>query len=215
MNRRIRVLIADDHPLFREGLRSSLGSHLECELVGEAVDGEEVVEAAMRLRPDVVLMDLHMPVCDGVTATRRIQQADPSINVLVVTMDEGDASLLAAIRAGARGYLVKGDTADAVWRSIVAVAHGEVILGAVVANRLAELLDPAARLQPSITFPDLTERERETLRLIGRGLRNAQIAAQLHVSPKTVRNYVTRILAKLMVTSRTEAVILARDAGLL
>lgn len=215
MNRRIRVLIADDHPLFREGLRSSLSSHPECELIGEAIDGGEVVEAALDLRPDVVLMDLHMPVSDGITATRRILQADPSIRVLVVTMDEEDASLLAAIRAGARGYLVKGDTAETVWRSIVAAAHGEVILGADVADRLAAFLDPAAQLQSSSAFPDLTDRERETLRLIGRGLRNAQIAAQLNVTPKTVRNYVTRVLAKLMVTSRTEAVGLAREAGLL
>lgn len=215
MSRRIRVLVADDHPLFREGLRSSLAAYPECELLGEAVDGEEAVRLALSVKPDVLLMDLHMPVCDGITATRRILEVDQSIRILVVTMDEEDASLLSAIRSGARGYLVKGDTADTVWRSIVAVAHGEVILGTDVANRLAALVAASPPSPPVLAFPELTDRERETLRLIGRGLRNAQIAAQLHVTPKTVRNYVTRIFAKLMVTSRTEAVILARDAGLL
>ncbi len=214
MGERIRVLIADDHPLFREGLRSSLASHPDCELVGEAEDGLQAVEAARRLQPDVVLMDLRMPLCDGVTATRRIVEQDPAVRVLALTMHEDDASVLSVIQAGARGYLVKGDTADSVLRAIVAVAHGEVLLGADVADRMKTLLDGAAHSVATAQFPELTARERETLRLIGRGLRNAQIAGHMHVTEKSVRNYVTRIFAKLVVSSRAEAVIRAREGGL-
>lgn len=214
MNGSIRVLVADDHPLFREGLRASLASHSETELVGEAEDGVQAIEAALRLKPDVVLMDIRMPVCDGVTATRRILEQDPAIRVLALTMHDDDSYLLSAIRAGARGYVVKGETADAVLRAIVAVAHGEVLLGGDVADRLAALLDGSGGSVSPAAFPDLTDRERETLRLIGRGFRNAQIAAQMHITQKTVRNYVTRIFAKLTVSSRVEAVIRARDAGL-
>lgn len=214
MNGTIKVLVADDHPLFREGLRASLASHPGTELIGEAEDGMQAIEAALRLKPDVVLMDIRMPVCDGVTATRRILEQDPAIRVLALTMHDDDSYLLSAIRAGARGYVVKGETADAVLRAIEAVAHGEVLLGADVADRLAALLDGSGSPVSPAAFPDLTDRERETLRLIGRGFRNAQIAAQMHVTQKTVRNYVTRIFAKLMVSSRVEAVIRARDAGL-
>lgn len=214
MSARIRVVIADDHPLFRDGLRASLESNPELELVGEATDGLQAVEFARRLHPDVLLIDLQMPVCDGVSATRQIAEEAPSVRVLVVTMHEDDASLLSAIRAGARGYLLKGDTAEAVSRAIVAVAHGEAIFGANVADRLGGFVSPRAGSPSADVFPELTDREREALRLIGRGLRNAQIAAQMHVTQKTVRNYVTRIFAKLMVTSRAEAIIRARDAGL-
>ena len=210
----IRVLVADDHPLFREGLRSSLASYAETELVGEVEDGGLAIEAALRLKPDVVLMDIRMPVCDGVTATRRILEKEPAIRVLALTMHEDDAALLSAIRAGARGYVVKGDTADAVLRAIVAVAHGEVLIGKAMADRMSALLDGSQSRLPAAAFPELTDREREALRLIGRGLRNAQIATQMHVTQKTVRNYVTRIFAKLMVSNRVEAVIRARDAGL-
>lgn len=210
----IRVLIADDHPLFREGLGASLSSNPETELVGEAEDGEQAIEAALHLKPDVVLMDIQMPVCDGVSATRRILEKEPAIRVLVLTMHEDDEAVLSAIRAGARGYVVKGDTADAVLRAVVAVAHGEVLLGASVADRMAVLLNGSHGPVAQTAFPDLTDREREALRLIGRGLRNAEIAAQMHVTHKTVRNYVTRIFAKLMVSSRAEAVIRAREGGL-
>jgi DNA-binding NarL/FixJ family response regulator len=149
-----------------------------------------------------------------VTATRRILEHDPEIRVLALTMHEDDASVLSAIRAGARGYVVKGDTADAVLRAIVAVAHGEVLFGADVADRIATLLDGPANSVSPAAFPELTDREREALRLIGRGYRNALIATQMHVTQKTVRNYVSRIFAKLMVSTRVEAVIRARDAGL-
>lgn len=214
MTRPLRLLIADDHPLFRDGLKASLGSLPGCIVVGEAGDGAEAVRMALSLRPDVVLMDIGLPVLDGIAATRQIVNEQPGIRVLVVTMHEDDASVVAAVRAGARGYIVKGSTSDDVLRAVSAVAGGEVLVGAAVAEQLVSALSAAARPLTHGDLTGLTERETETLRLIGRGLRNSQIAARMHVTPKTVRNYVTRIFAKLAVTSRAEAVIRARDAGL-
>jgi DNA-binding NarL/FixJ family response regulator len=214
VTRRLRLLIADDHPLFRDGLRSSLGSIPQCTIVGEAGDGAEAVRLALTLRPDVVLMDIGLPVLDGIAATRQIVNEQPAIRVLMVTMHEDDASVVAAVRAGARGYVVKGCTAEDVLRAVMAVAQGEVLVGAAVADRLVSVLTSSPDAPSHDGLTALTARERETLRLIGRGMRNSQIAAQMHVTPKTVRNYVTRIFGKLMVTSRAEAVIRARDGGL-
>lgn len=214
MTRPLRLLIADDHPLFRDGLRSSLGSVPGCTIVGEAADGAEAVRQTLSLKPDVVLMDIGLPLLDGIAATRQIVNEQPGTRVLVVTMHEDDASVLAALRAGAHGYVVKGSTAEDVLRAVKAVAEGEVLVGAAVADRLVSLLSSGASAGSHGELTALTARERETLRLIGRGLRNAQIAAQMHVTPKTVRNYVTRIFGKLLITTRAEAVIQARDAGL-
>lgn len=214
MTRPLRLLIADDHPLFRDGLKASLGSVPGCTIVGEAGNGDEAVRQALSLRPDVVVMDIGLPVIDGIAATRQIVNEQPGIRVLIVTMHEDDASVVAAVRAGARGYVVKGSTAQEVLRAVTAVAEGEVLVGSAVADRLVSVL--TANLGPHShgELTALTAREKEALRLIGRGLRNAQIAAQMHVTPKTVRNYVTRIFAKLVVATRAEAIIRARDAGL-
>lgn len=210
----IRVMIADDHPLFRDGLRAMLESESDIEMVGEAATGTEAVELARRLLPDVALMDVQMPDLDGIEATRRVIAASPKTRVLVVTMFEDNDTVLAAMRAGARGYVVKGmRSADAI-RAIRAVAEGEAIFSPAVAGRLVSMLaesSPAAR--PAV-FPELTERERQTLELIAQGHKNAVIAERLHLSPKTVRNYVTSIFDKLQLADRSQAIVRAREAGL-
>ena len=210
----LRVLIADDHLLFRDGLRVLLASAPDTELVGEAATGEEATALADSLQPDVVLMDLQMPGLNGVEATRRIVQQSPHIRVLVVTMFEDDSSVLAAMRAGARGYLLKGATHAEMARAIRAVGEGEAIFSPAIAARLMEFfasVRPAAMPQ---VFPELSDREREILDLIARGHKNPEIAARLVLSPKTVRNHVTNILSKLQVADRAEAIIRAREAGL-
>ncbi|HEV8635097.1 MAG TPA: response regulator transcription factor [Chloroflexota bacterium] len=207
-----RVLIADDHPLFRDGLRGLLES-VGIEVVGEAATGEEAVERAEALQPDVVLMDLSMPGTNGIEATRRIVEAMPRANVLVVTMYEDDESVFAALRAGARGYLLKGADQEETLRAIRAVAHGEAIFGPGVAERLIRYF-AAPRPEPARLFPELTEREVEILRLIARGRTNQEIADGLVLSLKTVRNHVSNICGKLQVADRTQAVLRAREAGL-
>jgi DNA-binding NarL/FixJ family response regulator len=210
----LRVLIADDHPLFRDGLRSMFEAEPDLELVGEASTGREAVELASRLLPDVVLMDIQMPDMDGIEATRRVIAAAPATRVLVVTMFENDESVLAAMRAGARGYVVKGmRSADAI-RAIRAVAEGEAIFSPAIAGRLVSLLAEARQKARPEVFPELTERERQTLDLMAQGHKNAAIAERLHLSPKTVRNYVTSIFNKLELVDRAQAIIRARDAGL-
>jgi DNA-binding NarL/FixJ family response regulator len=209
----MRVLIADDHPVFRDGLRTLLGSVPETELLGEAATGEEAVAQAARLQPDVILMDLHMPGINGIEATRRILHTSPHIGVLVLTMFEDDDSVFAAMRAGARGYLLKGaDQADIV-RAIRAVGSGEAIFSPAIARRLMHYF---AALSPAVlpTFPELTEREREVLTFIAQGWSNAEIAARLVLSAKTVRNHVSNIFNKMQVVDRAQAIIRARDAGL-
>lgn len=210
----LRVLIADDHPLFRDGLRAMLESEADIELVGEAATGDEAVALAAELHPDVVLMDVQMPDMDGIEATRKVLACAPGAKVLVVTMFEDDDSVLAAMQAGARGYVVKGmRSADAI-RAIRAVAEGEAIFSQAVAERLVHMLVSAKRGTQPEAFPELTERERQTLNLIAQGHKNAAIAERLHLSPKTVRNYVTSIFDKLELADRSQAIIRARDAGL-
>ncbi len=205
-----RILIADDHPVFRFGLRALLGADPEMELVGEASSGEEAVAQALALQPDVILMDLNMPGGNGIEATRRIVSASPHIGVLVVTMFEDDDSVFAAMRAGARGYLLKGALKAETLRAIRAVASGEAIFSPTIARRLMTFFArPAAP-----TLPELTDREREVLTLIAQGRSNQQIAEQLYLSPKTVRNHVSNIFTKLQVADRTQAIIRAREAGL-
>jgi DNA-binding NarL/FixJ family response regulator len=214
MSTRIRVMIADDHPLFRDGLRAMFESESDIELVGEAATGMEAVALAGRLLPDVALMDIQMPDLDGIEATRRLLAASPNTRVLVVTMFEDDDSVLAAMRAGARGYVVKGmRSADAI-RAIRAVASGEAIFSPAIAGRLLGMLADARPAARRAVFPELTERERQTLELIAQGHRNSVIAERLHLSPKTVRNYVTNIFDKLQLADRSQAIVKAREAGL-
>ena len=211
----LRVLIADDHPLFRDGLRTLLASAPDTELVGEASTGEEAVTLAAELQPDVVVMDLQMPGIGGIEATRRIVHSSPHVRVLVVTMFEDDATVFSAMRAGARGYVLKGANYREMLRAIGAVGDGEAIFSPAVAVRLADYFANSIRPgAPPDVFPELSEREREILDLLARGLKNPEIAARLYLSPKTVRNNVSNILHKLQVADRTHAVIRAREAGL-
>jgi DNA-binding NarL/FixJ family response regulator len=208
-----RVLIADDHPVFRFGLRALLNAAAEMEVVGEATTGDEAIALAASLEPDVILMDLNMPAVNGLEATRRILQRSPHIAILVITMFDDD-SVFAAMQAGARGYLLKGAEGEETLRAIRAVAGGEAIFSPAVAQRLIEYF---ARRQPATSpqiFPELTDRERETLALIAQGYTNAEIADRLVLSPKTVRNYVSNIFSKLQVADRAHAIIRARGAGL-
>ncbi|WP_260478122.1 response regulator transcription factor [Nonomuraea sp. WAC 01424] len=210
----IRVLLADDHPVYRDGLALLLGSIPGIEVAGTAADGPEAVERAADLQPDVVVMDVRMPGLDGIEATRRIVADSPHVAVVVLTMSEEDATLFAAMRAGARGYLLKGAGQGEIVRAITAVAHGEAIFGPAVALRVAEFFQGAAAAPDGPAFPQLTPREREILSLVAAGRSNAQIASALFLSPKTVRNNVSNIFAKLHVADRAEAIIRARDAGL-
>lgn len=213
MSTPVRVLIADDHPIFRDGLASLLETQAGVEVVGTAGDGLEAVAQATALLPDVVVMDLQMPRLNGIDATRRITETLPDVRVLVFTMGEEDGTVLAAMRAGARGYLVKGASQEEVARAISTVQAGGLVFGASLALRIADLLSGATAPDRS-AFPQLTERELEILDLIAAGKNNAQIASALYLAPKTVRNNVSTILAKLQATDRAEAIIRARDAGL-
>lgn len=208
----VRLVLVDDHPVVRRGLRALLDTIDEVEVVGEAADGEAAVREAQLLHPDVILMDIRLPVLDGVEATRRISAAVPEVAVLVLTMYDDDATVLTAMRAGARGYLLKGAEQDEIVAAIRAVAAGQVIYGPGVAARMLSLF--AAPAASTVPFPELTEREREILTLLASGLRNAAIAKQLFLSPKTVSNNLTAIFAKLRVADRSAAIIRARDEGL-
>lgn len=210
----LRVLVADDHPLFREGLKTMLASVQDMELVGEAWTGEKAVALTGELLPDVVVMDVQMPDGDGIQATRKIVEHTPHVRVLVVTMFEDDATVFQAMRAGARGYVLKGASYNEMLRAIKAVGDGEAIFSSRIATRLVDYFEnirPAA--QPE-AFPELSDREREILDLIARGCKNPEIASRLYLSPKTVRNHVSNILHKLQVADRTQAIIRAREAGL-
>ena len=212
----LQVIVVDDHPLYREGLVTVISAMPDVEVVGQAGDGEQAVALAADLEPDVVVMDLHMPGLNGIDATRRITAGQPSVAVLVLTMLEGDESVFAAVRAGARGYLLKGADRAQIGRALQAVGQGEVVFSSGIASRVLAFFatgsgPSTAALAP---FPGLTEREREILDLVARGLTNAEIARRLVVSDKTVRNHVSNIFAKLQVAGRAEAVARARDAGL-
>lgn len=210
----IRILIADDHAGFRSGLAALLGTQPGLALVGEAATGGDAVARALELQPDVVLMDLNMPGLDGIAATRRIVDTSPHIAVLVLTMADNEAAVFDALRAGARGYLLKGADRAELSRAVRAVASGEAIFGPDVARRLmAFFAIPRPASAPPI-FPDLSEREREVLELIARGLSNQQIVDRLVISPKTVRNHVSNIFSKLQVRDRAEAIVRAREAGM-
>ncbi|MBA4115490.1 MAG: response regulator transcription factor [Rubrobacter sp.] len=210
----LRVLIADDHPHFRDGMRALLLSASDVEVVGEAGDGERAVSLAEKLQPDVILMDLNMPGVGGIEATRRILHTSPHISILVVSMYEDDDSVFTALKAGARGYLLKGALKAEILRSIRAVASGEAIFGPSIARRLMQYFSSPRSEAPQDAFPELTDREREILTLIARHETNPEIAKRLHLSQKTVRNHVSNIFTKLQVADRAQAIIRAREAGL-
>ena len=209
-----RVVVADDHALFRYGLKAMLANAEGFEVVGEAATGEEVVEKVAQTRPDVILMDIQMPGINGIEATRRVLERDPNIGVVVVTMFEDDDSVFSAMRAGARGYVLKGADAQEVLKVVGAVAEGEAHFGPEIARRLMAYFSAPKPAAPSEAFPELTAREAELLDLIARGLNNAEIAKRLYVSQKTVRNHVSHIFLKLQVADRAQAIVKAREAGL-
>jgi DNA-binding NarL/FixJ family response regulator len=208
----LRILIADDHPVFRQGLRAIIDGAGDMVLVGEAATGLEAVAGVHEHEPDVVLMDLQMPDLGGIEATRRILARRPDVRILVLTMIEQGDSIFAAMRAGARGYLLKGSDRAEVLRAVRAVGAGDAIFGPAVADRLSALLgsgDPVER-----AFPELTDRERDVLERMAQGATNAEIAADLALSLKTVRNHVSNVFTKLAVTGRAQAIVKAREAGL-
>ena len=212
----LRVLVCDDHPVYRDGLAMLLSSLDGLEVVGTASDGVEAVRLAGELQPDVVVMDLQMPELNGIEATARMTAEQPHVAVLVLTMYDDDESVFAAMRAGARGYLLKGAAQDVIARAITSVAQGEAIFGPAVARRVAAYFSGQAPQPqaPPEAFPQLTAREREVLDLLAAGRTNAQIASALFLSPKTIRNTVSNVFAKLQVAGRSEAIVRARDAGL-
>lgn len=210
----MKILIADDHQIFRDGLKALLLSMPDAELVREATTGKEAVEIAEELEPDIVLMDVQMPEMNGIEATRQIIENDPGINVLMLTMFEDDHSVFAAMRAGARGYVLKGVKHDEMLRAIEAVASGEAIFSPSIAARMVSFFAGFRPVQASQAFPELSDREREVLDLIAQDFKNAEIASALVISPKTVRNHVSNILSKLQVADRSAAAARARDAGM-
>ena len=209
----IRVLVADDHPAFRAGLQLLLTDEDDIEVVATAENGIDAVRLAQQLVPDVVAMDLRMPGLDGIEATRLLHADLPEVGVIVLTMFEDDASVFAAMRAGARGYLLKGAEQDEITRAIRAVAAGEAIFGPAIAQRIIEHFFEGAGTTRA-AFPTLTDREREVLELIAAGRGNAAIAQDLCLSLKTVRNHVSNIFTKLQVGDRAAAIVKAREAGL-
>jgi DNA-binding NarL/FixJ family response regulator len=210
----LRVLIADDHPLFRHGIREFLNLAPDIQVVGEAMSGQEAITQAEALHPDVILMDVNMPGVNGIEATRRILHDSPHMRILVVTMFEDDGTVFAAMRAGARGYILKDAEKENILRAIQAVGNGEAIFSPTIATRLIDFFATQASAVPRELFPSLTDREREILHLIARGQSNTDIARELSLSSKTVYNYVSNILNKLQVADRAQAIIRAREAGL-
>ncbi|MGV9775975.1 response regulator [Streptosporangium sp. NPDC003464] len=208
----IRILLVDDHPGFRAGLRALLAAAEGIEVADEAASGEQALALVGRAQPDVVLMDLTMPGMGGITATERIVRDHPHIRVIVLSMSDDDDSVFAAMRAGARGYVLKGARKAELVRSVQAVAEGEAIFGPAIAARLTGYFTERERSEPAL--PELTRREREILGLVAEHLTNPQIAARLGLSQKTVRNHVSAVFAKLQVADRAHAIMRAREAGL-
>jgi DNA-binding NarL/FixJ family response regulator len=208
----LRVVIADDHPVVRDGLSALLVSVPSVVVAGVAGTGREAVHAAVTLRPDVLVMDIQMPELNGVAAAAEIARVAPGVAVLMLTMFDDDDSVFAAMRAGARGYVLKGAQQDEIVRAIHSVAAGEAIFGPGIARRVLGLV--SAPPPAGVPFEALTSREREVLDLIAAGVRNAEIARQMSVAPKTVANHISAIFNKLQVADRSQAIVLARDAGL-
>ncbi len=210
----IRVLVVDDHPVVRSGLTAVLSSLEGFDVVGVAGNGPDAVRESTLLRPDVVLMDLHMPGGDGFAAIRDLARAAPTVRVCVLTMFDDDDSLFEAIRAGAMGYLLKGAEQDVIARAVRAIAAGEAIFAPGVALRILRRLNVSVPTTRPQMFPTLTAREYDVLGLLAAGHPTSVIAARLDVTPKTVSNHVSNILVKLHVADRTQAAIVARDVGL-
>lgn len=214
MDEQIRVLIADDHQLFRDGIRNLLLATDDLICVGEAETGEEVIAKSIDVQPDVILMDIQMPGMNGIDATRKVVRSSPHIAVLMVTMFDDDNSVFSVMRAGARGYVLKGAKHDEMQRAIRAAGNGEAIFSPSIATRMMQFFAVAPPNTLVDAFPELSHRERDVLELIAQGLRNPDIAERLSISPKTVRNHVSNILNKLQVADRTQAILKAREAGL-
>ena len=210
----VRILVVDDHDEFRKGLEAMLGSADGVEVVGSAADGAHAVDLALGLQPDIVLMDLQMPRLNGVEATGRIVASSPHISVIVLSMMDDEDSVFAAVRAGARGYLLKGARRQEIVRAIEAVGAGEVIFGPGIADRMMTYFRGLRARPAADVFPDLTDRERVILGRIADGLDNGEIARELGLSVKTVRNHASNIFAKLQVAHRAQAIVRAREAGL-
>jgi DNA-binding NarL/FixJ family response regulator len=206
-----RVLLADDHPVFLGGLRALLDSTPSVDVVGEVATGTEAVTESTERQPDVVVMDIQMPGLNGIDATREIVARSPHVGVLILTMFEDDDSVFAAMRAGARGYLLKGSAPSDIVRAVETVGRGEAVLGPAIARRLIDFFAASPVAYP---FPELTAREREVLDLLAQGASNSDIARRFVISPKTVRNHVSNIFAKLHVADRAQAIVRAREAGL-
>ena len=210
----VSVLIADDHPLFRKGMRTLLDSMPQTSVIGEATSGQQAVELALALQPDVILMDLQMPAGGGLWAIRELTEQQADTRILVVTLFDDDESVFTALKAGARGYVLKDADEAEMIRAIEAVAQGEAIFSPAIAARLMDYFTVTRTAPHGATFPELTDREREILILIARGRSNAQIAEELGISLKTVRNHASNIFSKLQVADRLQAALRAREAGL-
>jgi DNA-binding NarL/FixJ family response regulator len=211
---RIRVLIADDHTFYREGIRSMLMTVPDIEVIEEARTGDETISLATRLQPDVILMDIKMPGTNGIEATRTILQAHPQIRILMVTMFEDDAFVFTAMRSGARGYVLKDADQEDLVRAVRAVHRGEAIFSPAIAQRMIHYFAVLPATVSQLAFPTLTDRERDILQLMAQGESNTAIATRLSLSLKTIQNHVSSIFSKLQVADRAKAIIQARDAGL-
>lgn len=209
----LRVVLIDNHPLFRFGLCAVLRTAPSCEVVGEAANGRAGVALALSLKPNVVVIDLNLPDVSGIDATREITTANPGVGVLVLTTHNSNDTLFSAVRAGARGYLLKGAGGDEMLRAVQAVGNGEVIFGPMVAAQVLDYFRQRSRT-PAPAIPDLTARERQVLDLVARGATNTLIAHKLGISHKTVRNHVSNIFGKMHVADRAQAIVRARQAGL-
>lgn len=210
----IRVVVADDHPVFRRGLVRTIGDADDMEVVGEASEGREAVDVVLRFRPDVAVVDLQMPRMHGLDVVRTVARNCPQVALVVLTMSEDEATVWAALRAGARAYLLKSADEDAILRAVRAVAQGELVVGPGVVQRVLGFFDRPAPSVAYDAFPGLTQRERAVLEQLVSGLPNAAIGRQLGLSPKTVRNYISTILMKLQVADRGTAISRAREAGM-
>jgi DNA-binding NarL/FixJ family response regulator len=214
-NQTVRILVVDDHTLFREGLAALLNNAPNIEVVGEAATGKEAIAQVDALNPDVVLMDIQMPDMNGIAATRHVLAGHPQTGVIMLTMLEDDDSLFAAMSAGARGYILKGADKAEVLQTVTAVAEGQALFGPAIAVRLTTFFQRSPGTQPTVPpFPELTDREREVLTLIAQGANNSEIAARLHISSKTVSNHISNIFNKLQVVDRAQAIIKAREANI-